>query len=78
MAAADDDVPILGNDRVDGPDHLARIQHPRRDVEWHRVRRLGRDAMCELFRAYSRRCRFANAQLLIEAGKDCLDADERI
>src|SRR5215469_7635652 len=52
MAAANDDVPILWNDRVDGPDHLAWIQHPRRDVEWHRVRWLGRDAMRELFRAY--------------------------
>jgi hypothetical protein len=58
-----------------GPDHLAWIQHPGRDVEWHRVRWLGRDAMRELFRAYSRRRRFANAQLLVEAGKDCLDAD---
>jgi hypothetical protein len=29
---------ILWNDRVDGPDHLAWIQHPGRDVEWHRVR----------------------------------------
>src|SRR5271166_4778668 len=78
MAAADDDVPILWNDRVDGPDYLAWIQHPRRDVEWHRVRWLGRDAMRELFRAYSRCRRFANAQLLVEAGKDCLDADKRI
>src|SRR6266566_5275378 len=78
MAAADDDVPILGNDRIDGPDHLAWIQHPRRDVERHRVRRLGRDAMRELFRAYGRRRRVANAQFLVEAGKDGLDADERI
>ena len=78
MAATDDDVPILWNDRVDGPDHLARIQHPGRDVEWHRVRRLGGDATRQLFRAYSRRRRFANAQLLVEAGKDCLDAGERI
>src|SRR5205807_483713 len=68
MAAADDDVPILWNDRVDGPDHLARIQLPGRDVERHRVRRLGRDAVRQLFRAYSRRRRFANAQLLVEAG----------
>ena len=78
MAAADHDVPILWNDRVDGPDHLAWIQHPRRDVEWHRVRWLGRDAMRELFRAYGCRRRFANAQLLVETGKDCLRADERI
>src|SRR5262249_43849596 len=28
MAAADDDVPVLWNDRVDRPDRLARIQHP--------------------------------------------------
>ena len=39
---------------------------------------LGRDAMRELFRANRRRGRFADAQLLVEAGKDCLDADERI
>src|SRR5215475_12014130 len=78
MAAADDDVPVPRNDRVDGPDHLARIQHPGRDVEWHRVRWLGRDAMRELFRAYSCRRRFANAQRLVETGKDCLRADERI
>src|SRR5262245_41430137 len=78
MAAADDDVPIFWNDRIDGPDHLAWIQHIGRDVEWHRVRWLGRDALRELFRAYRRRRRFANAQLLVEAGKDCLDADERI
>src|SRR5215472_12181868 len=38
MAAAADNVPILWNDRVDGPDHLAWIQQPRRNVEWHRVR----------------------------------------
>src|SRR5262245_38503368 len=78
MAAADDDVPVLWNDRVDRPDHLAWIQHIGRDVEWHRVRWLGRDAMRELLRAYRRGRRFANAQLLVEAGKDCLDADERI
>src|SRR5712672_2100920 len=78
MAAADDNVPILWNDRVDGVDHLAWIQHPGRDVERHRVRRLGRDAMRELFRAYSRRRRFANAQRFVEAGKDCLDPGERI
>ena len=78
MAAADDDVPVLWNDRVDGPDHLAWIQHPGRDVELHRVRRLGRDAMRQLFRADRRRRRFAGAQLLVEAGKDRLDADERI
>src|SRR5258706_12186393 len=78
MAAADDDVPVLWNHRVDCPDRLARIQQPRRDLEWHRARRLGRDAMRELFRANRRRRRFANAQLLVEAGKDCLDADERI
>src|ERR1700674_762257 len=78
MAAAYDDFPVLWNHRVDCPDHLARIQQPRRDLEWHRVRRLGRNAMRELFRAYRRRRRFASAQLLVEAGKDCLDADERI
>ena len=78
MAAADDDVPILGNDRVDGLDHLARIEHAGLDVERHRVRRLGRDAMRQLFRADRRRRRFAGAQLLVEAGKDRLDADERI
>src|SRR5262249_57182026 len=33
MAAADDDVPVLWNDRVDGSDRLAWIQHPGRDVE---------------------------------------------
>src|SRR5262249_16240416 len=33
MAAAADDVPVLWNDRVDGLDHLARIQHARLDVE---------------------------------------------
>src|SRR6476620_10358307 len=78
MAAADDDVPVLWNDRVEGLDHVAWIQHSWRDVERHRVRRLGRDAMGQLFRAYGRRRRFAKAQLLVEAGKDCLDADERI
>src|SRR5437660_4235909 len=78
MAAADDDVPVLWNDRVDRQDRHAWIQHPGRDVERHRVRWLGRDAMRQLLRAYSRRRRFANAQLLVEAGKDCLDADERI
>ena len=78
MAAADDDVPVLWDDRVDGPDHLARIEHPGRDVERHRVRRLGRDAMRQLLRADGRRRRLADAQLLVEAGKDRLDADERI
>ncbi len=78
MAAADDDVPVLWNDRVDGSDRLAGIQHPGRDVERHRVRWLGRDAMRQLFGPYSRRRRFASAQLLVEAGKDCIDADERI
>src|ERR1700729_429187 len=34
--------------------------------------------MREFFRAYGRRGRFADAQLLVEAGKDGLDADERI
>jgi hypothetical protein len=34
--------------------------------------------MRELFRAYSRRRRFANAQRFVEAGKDCLDPGERI
>jgi len=28
MAAADHDVPVLRNDRVDGPDHLAGISTP--------------------------------------------------
>src|SRR5262245_61682645 len=78
MAAADDDVPILWNDLVECPDHLAWIQHIGRDVEWHRVRWLGRDTMRELLRAYRRRRRFADAELLVEAGKDGLDADERI
>src|SRR5258705_7082052 len=48
MAAADDDVPVLWNDRVDGPDRLARIQHPGGDVERHRARRPGRGAMPQL------------------------------
>src|SRR5262249_41199830 len=78
MTAADDDVPVLWNDRVDGPDHFAWIEHIGRDVERHRVRRLGRDAMLELLRAYRRCRRLANAQLLVEAGQDGLDADERI
>src|SRR4029453_15726333 len=78
VAAADDDVPVLWNDRVDGPDRLAWIQHPRLDVEWHRVRRLGGHAMRQLLRAYGRRRRFADAQLLVEAGKDGLDAGEHI
>src|SRR5215470_11849438 len=60
MAAAADDVPIFWNDRVDGLDHLAWIQRPGRDVEWHRVRWLGRDAMREFFRANRRRRRFAS------------------
>src|SRR5438045_2472967 len=51
MAAADDDVPVLWNDRVDGPDHLAWIQHPGRHVEWHRSRCLGRDAKRRLLPA---------------------------
>src|SRR5206468_165681 len=58
MAAADDDVPVLWHDRVDGPDRLARIEHIGRDVERHRVRRLGRYAMRELFRADRRSRRF--------------------
>src|ERR1700722_298154 len=78
MAAADDTVPILWNHRVDGLDHRAWIKLPGRDVEWHGIRRLGRDAMRELFRAYRRRRRFSGAQLLVEAGKDRLDAGERI
>ena len=77
MAAADDDVPILrttasmaGTARADPALRLK--------VERDRVRRLGRDAMRELFRA-DRRCRrLANAQLPVEAGEDRLDADERI
>src|SRR5947208_13679177 len=48
MAAADDDVPVLWNDRVDGPDRLAWVQHSGCDVERHRVRRLGPDAMRQL------------------------------
>src|SRR4051812_26993168 len=32
MAAAHDDVPVLWNDRVDGPDRLAWIQHAGRNV----------------------------------------------
>src|SRR5205085_4571964 len=78
MAAADDDIPVLWNDRIDGPDRLAWIQHPGRDVEWHRVRWLGRDAMRELLRAYSRRRRCANAQFLVEARKDGVNADKCI
>src|SRR5262249_28737049 len=78
MAAAADDIPILWNDRVDRPDHLAWIQQAWRDVEWHRVRRLGRDAMRKFFRSDSRGRRLARSQLLVEAGKNCLDADERI
>src|SRR2546423_13443454 len=54
MAAADDDVPVLWNNRIDGPDRLAWIQHPGRDVERHRVRRLRRDAMRQPLCAYSR------------------------
>src|SRR5262249_50193243 len=75
MAAADDDVPVLGNDVVEHPDHLAWIEHAGLDVERHRVGGLGRDAMRELFRAYGRRRRLAGAQLLVEAGQDRLDAD---
>src|SRR5262249_58196624 len=72
------DVPNVRNDVVEDADHLARIQHPGLDVEWHRVRGLGRDAMRELFRAYRRRRRLAGAQLPVEAGKDRLDADAHI
>src|SRR5580698_1485721 len=78
MAAADDTVPILWNDSVESPDHFAWIEYPRFDVERHRIRRLGRDAMRELLRAYRCRGRFARAQLFVEAGKDCLDAGERV
>ena len=78
MAAANDDVPILGNDFVDCFDDRAGVQHAGLDVEGLRIRGLGRDAVRELFRAYRRRRRLAGAQLLIEAGKDCLDAGERI
>src|ERR1700729_889999 len=49
MTDTDDTVPILRHDRVDGLDHRARIELPGRDVERHGVRRLGRDAMRELF-----------------------------
>src|SRR5262245_21492633 len=51
MAASDDDVPVLRDDRIDGPDRLAWIQHAGFDVECHRVCRLGRNAMRELFGA---------------------------
>src|SRR5204863_2714238 len=37
MAPAHDDVPVPGNDRVDGLDHLAWIEQPGLDVEWRRV-----------------------------------------
>src|SRR5262249_60539540 len=73
MAAADDDVPVLWNNRVDGPDRLAWIKHPGRDVERHRGRWLGRGAARQFFRAYRPPRRFADAQLLVEAGEDCLD-----
>src|SRR5579864_4107043 len=49
MTATDDNIPILGNDGVEGRDHVAWIQHAGRDVEWHRVRGLGGDAVGELF-----------------------------
>src|SRR6185369_720703 len=78
MTTADDDVPVLRDDRIDGPDRLARIQHARFDVEWDRVRRLRCNAMRELLRA-DRRCRrLARAQFLVEAGKNGLDANKRI
>src|SRR5215471_2255879 len=35
VATTDDDVPVLWNDRIDGGNHLARIQNPGRDIEWH-------------------------------------------
>jgi len=41
-------------------------------------RLLGRNAMRQLFRAYGRRRRFADTQLLVEPGKDGLDAGDRI
>ena len=78
MAATDDDVPVLGHYRVDGPDHLARVQHAGRYVEGHRVRRLGGDALRQLCRANGRRCRFANTQFFVKAGQDGFDTDERI
>src|SRR5690349_9157951 len=78
MAAADDNVPVLWNDRVDGPNRLAWIQHPGLDVEWLRVRGLGRNAMRELFRADGCGRRIARAQHLVEAGQDRLGADARI
>src|SRR5690242_2810239 len=78
MAAADDDVPVLRDDRIDGPDRLARVQQAGFDVECHRVRRLGRNAMRELFAANGRRRRLARAQLPVEAGQNGLDADKRI
>src|SRR5882757_10630997 len=78
MAAADDDVPILGNDSVDCFDDRAGVQHAGLDVEGFRICGLGRDAVRELFRAYRRSRRLANAQLVVEAGEDRLDADQRI
>jgi hypothetical protein len=78
MAAADDDVPILWNDVVDGLHNDAGVQHAGLDVEGFRIRGLGRDAVRELFRAYRRRRRSACAQLVVEAGEDRLDADQRI
>src|SRR5882757_3188808 len=78
MAAADDDVPILGNDLVDCFDDRAGVQHAGLDVEGFRIRGLGRDAVRELFRAYRRRRRFAGTELPVEAGKDRLDADQRV
>src|SRR3974390_1968812 len=78
MAAAADDVPILWHDRINSFDRLAGIQQPGRDIERHRVRWLGRDAMLKLFRADRRRRRIVDAQLLVEAGKERFDADESI
>jgi hypothetical protein len=72
MAAADHDGPILCNDFVDCFDDRAGVQHAGLDVEWLRICRLGRDALRELFRAYRRSRRLANAQLLVEAGEGCL------
>src|SRR4029077_15659277 len=78
MAAADDDVPVLRDDRIDGPDRLAWIQHAGFDVERGRVRRLRRDAMGEFLAANGGGRRLARAQLLVETGKNGLDANTRI
>src|SRR6185437_6026440 len=70
--------PIFWDYCVDGFDHLARIQHPGLDIERHRVWWLRRDAMRELCGAYRRRGWVSGAELPVEAGKDGLDAGERV